>query len=288
MTTLTALVQTTTYDMTPSTSRLSPAMWRAFSALNQVHGIWRWIRRIELYRNPDNFAQLLAGHAVNFALGDVTLLRIAAQCLLISTRILTCVQQQAVLHRSGKRLIAACKGHYPLPIQESWDTAPIKTWKTAFTPLWNRIKRVALCTLNLLKQTFLLSMSLMDAMDTFCLSPYTRNEGINEGFVNAFKWLNTIVDNKEELLAGIVKNRSIIERILEKSPFTYTQLCDAVTNALEKTELVSIKAKKISSVGNGILVDIGKRMASGAMIIIGLADYRPTIFSPVQLWYRST
>lgn len=278
MTTLTALVQTTTYDMTPSQTRLPPVAWTAFSLLNKVHGAWRWYRRIELYRNPNNLSQLLAGHVVNFALGDVLLLRIAAQCLLISTRILECVQQQATLCRSGRRWIAEVKGHYPTPIIDNWEKSG-HAWQRTWTSLRNRVKRIAVSTFEVLKETFKLSMCIMDAIDTFCLSPYTRNEGINEGFVNAIKWLDTLVENKEELLAGMVKHRAIIERIVYKSSFTYPQLYNGVAKALEKTEVVAVKAKKISKIGNGALIDIGKRVVGGTLVVIGLAKYRPTFLA---------
>ena len=276
MTPLNTLIQTVTYESTPPGMRLPPVIWSAFSVLNKIHGIWRWFRRIELYRNPDNLTQILAGHAVNFVLGDITLLRIAAQCLLISTRVLECVQEQASVCRSGRRWMEAIKGHYPEPVEDSWEKYPQKTLRTTLTPLWNQVHRISLRTFSLLKHTFLLSMRIMDAVDAFCLSPYTRNEGINEGFVNAIKWLDTIVQNKDELLTGMVENRSIIDRILTHSPFTFNQLYDNITNTLEKTEFVAVKAKKIASFGNGALIYWGKRITGGAMVVMGLADYRPT------------
>ncbi|MEI8366632.1 MAG: hypothetical protein WCF65_09485 [Parachlamydiaceae bacterium] len=283
MTSLTALVQTTTYDMTPPAARLSPVVWTAFSVLNKVHGVWRWFRRIELYRNPDNLGQLLAGHLVNFAIGDVTLLRIAAQCLLISTRVLECVQQQGVLCCSGRHLLATIKGHYPSPTEVHWDVQVGTGLQMTLMPVWSRIKRIACSTFDFLKQIFKLSMNMMDAIDTFCLSPYTRNEGIDEGFVNVMKWLDTLVENKEELLAGIVGNRMIFERILTKSPFTYNQLRDGVANALEKTELIAVKARKITAFGNGMLIDIGKKVTGGTMVMMGLADCRPAILAETPM-----
>lgn len=277
MTPIITCVQTLTYDFTPSPLRLSPVFWNAFAVLNKIHSVWRWYRRAELYANPNNLAQLLAGHAVNFIVGDLLLVRIAAQCLLISTRVLECVRQQTVLHQSGQLWIAAVKGYYPKPVPHSWKSH--SQWKRAAESLWNRIERIAYCTFIMMRHAFELSMRVMDAIDAFCLSPYTRNEGINEGFVNAMKWLNAIVENKEELLEGLADNREVIERILQNSPLTYPQLYNGVSQTLEKTEIAYEKAQKVSKFSNGILIDLGKRMIGGAMVVIGLAPYRPMVLA---------
>ncbi len=165
------------------------------------------------------------------------LLRIAAQCLLISTRVLECAQQQTVLYRSGQRWLTAVQDHYPQPNRCSWKSEHKNRWsspssaawlRTTSQSFWNRIKRIAACAAIVFIHFFKLSMCIMDAIDAFCLSPYTRNEGINEGFVNAMKWLDNLVENKEELLQGLNSNKVLIERILRGSPINYTQLHSCV------------------------------------------------------------
>lgn len=288
MTPVAELVRSTAHDLTPSPLQLPPFVWSVFTAVNQVHGLWRWYRRAQLYTNPNNFAQLLAGHAVNLIFGDSLLLKIAAQSLLIATRMLECSQQQASLCREGKRLLEAMKGHYPKPVEMSWiDRQPNSWvspssafgWKVTYLNIRNRITRVALIALNLCKKAFTFSMSLMDAIDAFYLSPATSNEGINESFVNIIKWLDTIVENKESLLQGLKDNKSIIEKILKGSPFQYDQLENAVAKTLEKTEAIHHHAKKIQSFGNGIIIDFGKRALNGGMVVAGLADYRPAVLA---------
>ena len=133
MTPLLTFTQTSTYALTTPGTRLPPFLWTAFTAINRIHGLWRWYRRVELYRNPNNLAQLLAGHLLNLALGDILLLRIAAQCLLISTRLLECAQQQTVLYRSSQRLITAIQGHYPKPYRYSWKNKPKNSWCCLYT-----------------------------------------------------------------------------------------------------------------------------------------------------------
>lgn len=284
MTPLVTFTQTLTYELTPQSHRLPPFLWTTFTIINKVHSIWRWYRRIDLYRNPENLAHLLAGHFVNLTIGDKLLIRIAAQCLLIATRILECSQQQIAVYRSGKRWIEALKGHYPKTYRNSWNqkhqnllTSPSSSFQlsTSSQILWDRIKRIVRCTLVIFIHLFKLSMCLMDTIDAFSLNPQTYSEGINESLINMIKWLNCLVENKHELLNGISSNQEIIEKILKESSITYMQLHSSVIKTLEKTEATYLKAKKVSQFSNGILIDLGKRILNGSMIVIGLSQYRP-------------
>lgn len=121
MTQLISLVQTTTYDYTPAGLRMPPIVWAVFTGLNKVHGLWRWYRRADVYRKPENLANLAAGHIVNWLIGDMLIVRIAAQSLLVATRILDCAKQQAGLFRAGRKWIDAIKGHYPAPVRIEWQ-----------------------------------------------------------------------------------------------------------------------------------------------------------------------
>lgn len=268
--------QTTSYEMTPVGNRLPPFLWTVFTAFNKIHGVWRWYRRAEIYSNPDNLAQLLSGHAVNLILGDVLLLRVAAQCLLISTRVLECVQQQASLYRAGQRWIKAIKGHYPHPLKHTWSKHQVSwgspsfiaEWQEKSRLLWHRIERIVICTSAVFFHLFQLSMRIMDVVDVFCLNPHTRNEGINEGFVNMMKWLDHLVENKEELLEGIEANQALIERILKGSPITYQQLQSHVVNTLEKTEVVYQNTQAVFNFHNGIFKAFGKRILDGGKSLL--------------------
>jgi len=271
---LLAFVRTTTYEMTPAHLRLPPVLWTVFTALNQVHGIWRWYRRIELYRNPDNLVQLLAGHAVNILIGDTLLLRIAAQSLLVATRLLECTRQQSAVFRSGRAWIGSLKEEYPLPSVAKWDKDSLNSWLSPSSKYWwkrkglyieAKVHKVSLNSFKLLKNIFKLSVSMMDVIDALSWSPSARFDGVTESFVNITKWLNAIVENKEGLLTGITENKVIIVYLLKNSPFTYEQLVSGVTKAVEKTERIQENIKRISNIGGGIFVNLGKKMMGLAM-----------------------
>ncbi len=290
MTPIVSLVQTTTYDFTPAHLRLPTCLWTAFTALNKLHGVWRWYRRIELYRHPDNLVQLMAGHVVNLVIGEALILRLAAQCLLVAKRVLACVQQQSDLCQAGQRWLLAFKGHYPRPVKVSWEKeagysclSPITIhwWKTTAIAFWQRIDRLARGTLGVCHEAFKLSMCIMDVIDACCWSPATRHEGIHEGFVNITKWLDTTVQHKEKLLAGISANQALIERLLQGSVISYAQLHTGVSTALAKTETIQRGIKKISTIGGGVLVDMGKQAVNGSLVVMGLANCRPLTLAKV-------
>lgn len=271
-------VRTTTYEITSPQLRLPGLMWSALIALNQIHGIWRWHRRTVLYTNPENFTQLLAGHMANYVFGESTLLKIAAQSLLIATRLLKCAHQQISLYNEGKRLIAAIQGHYPAPNNEAWPThsgfylfspSSIYEWKFFGKTIWLRLSRVARILSRLFIKAFTLSMCWMDAIDAFYISPTTKNEAINESCLNIIQWLNTIVEQKETLLQEITENKHIIEKILSHSPFTFTQLQTSISSALATTETLQKHAHKVASFSNGLLVNLGKQSLRDAAIVTG-------------------
>lgn len=210
------------------------------------------------------------------------IVRMAAQCLLVATRILECSQQQMRLWHSGKNWIAALKGHYPSPIYVKWEKpssnkswlspSTVYWWKSTTAALWERIKRIAYCTLDLFSKAFTLSMNIMDVVDAFCWSPMTKNDAVYESFVNIGKWMATIVDKKEELLEGLEDHKDLIKRILKNSPLTYEKLHAAVSGTLEKTEFVHQSMQKISTLGGGAVKKTGKRMLNGVFIVSGLAN----------------
>lgn len=274
MTSLVTYAQTTAYDLTPPSLRLPPAIWGIFTGLNRVHNLWRWYRRVELYQQPDNLFQLFTGHLVNIAIRDSLLLRVAAQSLLVSTRLLECSQQQIRLKESAHELIGALSGHYPKPISIAWEkgtgyfgfsATTVYWWKMSGLSIYQRIQRIVLLLSNLILESFLLSMKIMDVIDAFCWSPAIRNDAVNEVFVNLTNSFENLVNNKEELLLGLTENQSTIEYLIKTTPFTYEQLLSAVQNTLDTSQIIHQNMKKISTIGSETLLNIGKRMVGGGM-----------------------
>lgn len=277
MTPIVAFTQTTVHEITPATTQLPPLVWNAFALVNKIHATWRWYRRIDLYRNPDNFSQLLIGHIVNFLIGESRILRLAAQCLLVATRLLECVQQQSSLRKSWKKLVAEIRGDRPVIVFTKWEKAatylsPMTNywWKYHIQHLWMKIQRISVKVFSLLKNAFKLHMKMMDALDAICWDASTDHDAIPESFVNIKKWLEAAIKNKEQLLQGIDSHREVVEKLLKYSSFTFQQLHDGLEKLLKKTETVYIHTERISRLGNGALKTIGERALNGIKVVSGL------------------
>lgn len=273
------LIQATTYELTPQNSRLPPILWSAFTAFNKVHSLWRYYRRLDLYRQPESLAQMIAGHGVAHLLGDVYILRLAAQCVLVTTRIMECVKQQERLFHSGRRLSNALRGYYPSPITVKWEKrsgafllspTTVHKCKVLFMSSWERVKRVALCILKIFHHLFLLSMRMMDVVDAISWGPEAGKEAVEEGFVNIGKCLGTMVENREEMLAGMEQNKEAIVLILKGTAISYEQLYSGVVKTLDKVESVYHPFKAVSEASGEALIGFGKRAFNGGRVVVGL------------------
>lgn len=277
MTAIVDFVQATSLELTPSELRLPPLIWSAISAINRIHRLWRWYRKANTYANPDHLVHLFAGHTMTYVLGDNVMIKIAAQCLLVATRLLECAQQQTIVYQDGKKLIAEIYGRYPNIVEIKWTKqtkhlSPSTMYRLEYAQahVRQRIRRIVLAVITFFQSISKLTMTLMDTIDAFYLSQSDR-DGINESFVNLAKWIDTAVDHKEALLQGLSQNQKLIEKILSHSPLKYDQLYRAVANTLEKTERLHRHVKKASSFANGLLVETGKRAINTGMIVTGLA-----------------
>lgn len=277
MNSIVGFIQETTYDLTPTSSRLPSFLWVGFTALNKMHGLWRWYRRIEVYRKPDNLMQLLAGQTVNMILGDSFIIRIAAQSLLVATRLSECAKQQTILYQACIRWSEALKGKYVRPIDLKWakqsgwgSPSSVYWWKHRFLTLIERIRKVMFCTFEICSEALKLSMCMMDVFDAFCWSPSTRQDAIGEGFVNMTTWLTMMTEQKEELLQGITNNKVIIEKLLEKSPFTYQQFHRTIETGLNKVEKVVHGVKTLSSLGGKKFIQQSKKAIHRGFFVMGL------------------
>lgn len=245
MTPVLSMIQTKTYSLSTE-GRLHPAMWTLFSILNNVHGVWRWYRQFELYRNPNNFLQLLSGHTLNFAVGDYAIVRLAAQCICVATRMMDCVKQQAIVYEAGNRCIDAIAGHYPAPVKYSWPKGDVKVLSPSSVQ-WMKVRtqkvadqttRISKTALTFFKELGILSMKIMDVMDVIYWTPETGRRVVNESFVNLSKWVNEAAENKEEILDGMKKNREVIEVLLTGTSLNYDLLYQGVNASLNGAERV--------------------------------------------------
>lgn len=239
------LVQNTARYQTPNLYRMPPTTWAIFTTLHKIHQCWRWIRKAEIYSNPQNFQNLLAGHAVNWIVGDKLLIRIAAHCVLIMTRILACVEGQIAVHRAYQDWINSLKMTHSRHRQ--WKTyheiivfspSVVNRINSTKDRLVMRIQEIMICSLCLVGELFILSMSLMEAIEAFSLNPQSRQESINEVFVNSNYSIDQLIENKELMVSRLKHNKRLVEMILTGIGTTYKveQLIEAVEGAINIVE----------------------------------------------------
>lgn len=285
------VVRSTTTEMAHSGVCLPAPVISVVTAFTRVRKLWRWIRLGKIYTNPNNFLKLAAGHTLNLAFGNNVILRVSAICVLIATRILECVEQHFALQRSWDNLVSAFKGRFPTPIKVEWavkatnkflSISTVVWWKYQFKHIWEVIKRIAVCILKLVKEAFILSMRIADAIESFTLSPTVRNEGINLLFVNGALWMDRLVENKDLLVQGLNSNKRVIERILKgiHAPFSAEQLIDVAKGAMDKTEKVHLALEKVSDSVGMFLVACLKKWGFEFMHALGLHHLIPQSLLP--------
>lgn len=284
------LVDTTIERATPVMAQLTGVLRAIFKPVHYLHRLWRWYRRAEVYSNPENFAGLLSGHLINFFGGDNVALRVAAQCVLIATRILQCVQQQIVIGNAYQKLKEAFQGRFAYHMPSQWikekKTSFLKSSLSASTIIWIRltsttlfvrIHRILLCSLQLVKEIFVLSMRVMDAIESFSLSPTTRNESVNEFFVNGTKSLDILVENKAHLLSALKDNEEIISKILEgiNPQYNVKELIAGVSKAMKTVETIQGGVKAVTSLGGGVIVKAANHGVFNFLCALGVSEHAP-------------
>lgn len=255
------LVHSLTEKRTPETDFLPSPLWVLFSGFHKAHRLWRFYTKAEIYSNPNNFTSLLAGHAIRIIFEDSLLVRIAAQTVLLATRILACIEEQSKVKDSFVEWTYALCGRYIHVKTRRFKRglgllSQLKSWQEEhLQPLIIRIQRIVLATMNLLSHLFQLSMKIMDAIEAFSLSPSTRNEGINEIFLSSSQWLTKLAENQDLLKEGLQDNAEIIQEILLGlgSSLDVKTLSEKIGSALSGGVTFCTKVENITKkVGTGV------------------------------------
>lgn len=287
MTTAISIIENTASGNLSRNIKLSAPLWTAYRILHRVHRLWYWCGRAEIYTNPDNFLKLAAGHAINWIAGDRSIVRVAAQAVMISTRILMAVKEQTELYHESKQFWKKISDPYVLPSKFKWSKpgnkrllspSTINWWKSHYRATIDLVKRIAKALFCLLKRFFTMSMRTMDAIAAFSFNPENRNAAVNEFFINCSKTMELLVNHREILLDCLSRNKKIITQILStsNSVITVEQLIASVKKTLDATERVNTISQKIGALGRGLL----KRITYGLFQTVGMTEYLPANWVP--------
>lgn len=285
MTPVVNVVQSSTHILVPAAVKVPGILSGLATVILKIRLLWSWYRWGKVYTNENNWYKLVAGHVVNYVFGDSVILRIAAQCILIANRIFKCVNQTVKLSQDYHKWVDAIKGNYShqhsmRKVSAVYEMTNAGCCQSTFGAVWERIKRVAIATFNLIKRVFKLTMYFMDAIDSFYISPATRNESINQLFVNGTSFLDNLVKNQERLLDMIENNRKLVAHILSGvgSTFTVAMLVDTISKTLATAETV----QSVVNAGGGVLKKTAKHAIFGAATMVGMAKHLPTSLVPTK------
>lgn len=223
------VVQSTLRELAPEGLALPHPFTAAFSLFHQLHRTWRWVRRVQVY--SQNCLKVAAGYSLNLQCGDSLMMRVSAVFVMVATRILECIRQQIKLQHSWEKWVIALKGTYTVPTKVVWNKkassaflseSTVSWWQHQGKRLFERISFIFIRTFQLIKNAFLLSLRIADAIDDaiegFSMNPSAINNGINEFFLNSSEWINKLVENKNLLIEGLVTHKKVIDTILKGLP----------------------------------------------------------------------
>lgn len=282
-------VHDSTRQMIPQ-GTLPPVLSKVFDLFHWAHHSWHWYRRGKTYLNPDNFLKLTSGHTLNYLIGNNRFMRLAAQCVLISNCVLECVEQQVALGKAYRKWIEAFQGRYPLVISHKWNSQAVSRWISSstshrlyvtFFESEQYLGRVMLRTSLLVNRFFLASMAVIDTVDAFSLNA-DADRAVNEFFVNGIRCLDSIAENREELVTKLRANQTVIDGILKRigSPCQTHEFIDYIDKTAGKLQTANHVLNEVNKTVGGTVTEAMKFLLFGAMSTIGLSSVVPNRFVP--------
>ena len=231
-----------------------PALWLAmcFTPLDKVYWFWRKYRVAEVYIDPNNTVDLMAGHVVQFFIGEKPLVGAIAQSVLIATRILDTVKAQNSFWKACYRWKDAFLGR-ALELQKPTWIRDVKTsllspstiiwWKSVVQNVAFRIKLLAIQTFLIFRNLFLLCMKMIDVQKTLYLSEANQDESWRELFVNLgklMKEVSRLIKNEEMIQHSLRNNKRLFENILAGPGkiFSVDGLMEVVSDGLQKAKKI--------------------------------------------------
>lgn len=282
-----ATVTETTFSQTSHKSAPSPVIIKLFKAIHWVHKTWHWHRKGKIYTQRENLVTLAAGHIVNFFAGKSETVRVAATCVYIASRILACIVQYHVLASTCTKVSHAFRGSFPQQQRRKWtlnSNLVSPSTRNSICKFGNqvslRLKQTALCIIQVFKEIFILSMTMLDAITAFYFNPEDSKEQISELFVNADQTITDLSQNQTMLVNNLRSNAPIINRVLK--------VIKPDTNADELIASINKNIGRAAAIrphwgtAKARLENFGKRVAAGGYMFT-LGREPPAWTVPTQL-----
>lgn len=202
--------------LSPIPLRTPTGVWTVAVVLKKIHRFWQYSIRVKPYTNPDNFFGLGLGYALNFVLGQNRLLKLPALPFLVGTRLLDLFEQEDAFRNTCQRWKEAFKGTQPIVILRGQKAA-----YGSFCPrCLVRIQRVALATLGISREGFVLLMRMMDVLELITFDSQQLEKlvdlGVREGALNIPRCLNALNRNKEVLIQRLNGKKEALDGVMKR------------------------------------------------------------------------
>jgi hypothetical protein len=286
-------VYDTMAEFSPQGVVLPIAISCSVNGLHYIHRLWRYVRQRELY-SQENAANLLAGFALQAAVGDQRWLQLAAQCVQIARRIVLCIEQQVALWRRCHRWVDSLLVTFPVPNGTKWPKRPREGFSWSISPSsqqyctvkasssWRYVKRLCLQSGGAAVDIFKLSMMVMDAIEACQFDPTRGQAAIAELFVNGQLLLGSCADGSNQLTALLVKNQGVIDKIFASLGCGQTaqHLIEMVTYWDRNLQAANRKVQEGDGNVNQAMAEVGKHALFGFFSALGLSSLLPANLIP--------
>lgn len=224
-------------DATPA-AFVPPCLWAAATCLSQLRAGWRWLRTFSLCQHPHHFLPLAGGYLLEKTIGDYFFLQLAAQVMLVSQRILTCLEARRQLtEQCGK-----------------WRELCLKWPEPAFIQFYEHIVKIVKLSGKILLSGLIFTMHALDAIEALSWTATAQKEGAQEFFLNTKLCLQTLLHNKAQLLQNLKEQRLLIEVLLQPTGVSFDSLHNGVKSCVETVETIQDTAHKTSLFGQALLL----------------------------------
>ena len=272
-----AIVDQIASEMLPQGLGLPWQISGPFHLFHKVHSVWRWhLKTSQVYQSSGNFALLVTGCITNVFFGKTVILRIAAQSVLIARRIVDYVKQHRAFVRSWNKLCDAVRGKYYYRVtvhaggpsgflSAIFSASTATSWLVSYKLAVERTRRIWNGTANLMSEGFLLSMRLADVVEAFSISDSTRDESVNELFLNAVSLIGELVEDRANLIQELKDNREVIDKLLY---YTHSQY--SVENIIQQVENVADVAERVQTIGRVVRQTVNDSGSIASHVFLGI------------------
>ncbi len=264
ITPLQAIQETVSTSAAPVGGEITGKLAKTLKVLCWIHRIWRGTRTARAATSVPKFMTYLGGVGLNLAYGDRRGVKIAAQTVLIATRVVESIEHLVTLNLYFSEIKREVCGETILPMKAEWKKPGAVVFmspsiqenaKTGLMTLKHRISRVAYLVAMIVYHIFDLSMCIYDASKGFDIDNEHVSDNINEIFTNGYTMWNKLTTDLPLLAEKLEEHSKVIDVLLHKmsnSPFKTSHLlkvCMAGANALNHIDAASEALGRVASNG---------------------------------------